>query len=226
MNKTVKSYLDFVNEGRTEQKKIDELLEIMKKRKLTKEEQDLLVHLSKGGSLPEEEHDRPTLQTHKTGGGYLFDDEGNVMTHEEEPTNPGQEFVTTKGKQRSADKIHDVIDARVYRNKDSEERLIFSHATYETDSGITNDWIIYRTIGTDKHIYGQFMDTNLPRFQYYKTTPPDILWKELDYKYDYGMILDEDLYEDFTNFVTLYKENQRRNAHVLDRLHNRFKKIL
>jgi hypothetical protein len=52
------------------------------------------------------------------------------------------------------------------------------------------------------------------------------MWKELDYSFDYGMILDEDLYEDFMTFVTLYKEDQRKHADYLRRLRLRFVKLL
>ncbi len=227
MDKIVKSYRSFINEGKREQQKIDELLEIMNKRKLTAEEHELLVTLSKGGSLPDEPDDRPILQTHKTGGGYLFDDEGNVLT-DEEPEKPGQEFVTVKGKQKGADKLStkDIMDARVYRNKDNEERRIYVYTTIETDSGITNDWIIYRTGGGDKYPFGQFLDTNAQKYAFYKKMSPEQLWGELDFTFDYGMVLDEDLYEDFINFVELYKENQRRNIDVLNKLRLRFLKLL
>ena len=226
----IKSYDGFVNEGKREQQKIDELLDIMSKRKLTKEEMDLLSFLSKGGSLPDEEPDvPPTLQMHKTGGGYLYDDEGNVLTQkEEEDIKPGQEFTTVKGKQGGADKLkkEDIADARVYRNKDSEERKFYAYITIEKDGEISHDWIIYKTVVRDKYPFGQFMDTNASKFKYYKTTTPEALWKELDYQFDYGMVLDPDLYEDFFNFVELYKENQARNRDVLRTLHARFSKLL
>jgi hypothetical protein len=220
----IKSYNIFINEGAVEKKKIDELLDIMSRRKLTAEENELLIHLSKGGAL---EEDKPTLVKHKTGGGYMFDEKGNVMT-EEEDEKPGQEFTTSKGKQMGADKLkkENIIDARVYRNRDSDERFFYVATSYETDSGMTSDWIIYRTAGGEKYPLGMFLDTNAPKFRYYKTTPANILWKELDFKYDYGMILDDDLYEDFINFVELYKENQNRNKGILEQIHKRFCSLL
>jgi len=223
--KVVKSYKVFLNEGAAEQKKMDELLDILSRRKLTEDERELLVHLSQGGSLPEEE--KPTLATHKTGG-YMFDDEGNVIT-EDDGEKPGKEFTTTKGKQSGVDKISkkvDVVDARVYRNKDSDERFFYVPTSYETDSGMTSDWIIYRTGGGSKYPLGMFLDTNALKFRYYKTTPANALWKELDYRYDYGMMLDDDLYEDFINFVELYKENQIRNRDILQTIHGRFCSLL
>ena len=44
--------------------------------------------------------------------------------------------------------------------------------------------------------------------------------------YDYGMVLDRDLYEDFTNFVDLYKTNQAKYGNMLLRLRDRFMKLL
>lgn len=225
MDKIVKSYRSFINEGKREQQKIDELLEIMNKRKLTTEEREFLITLSRGGSLPYEPDDRPILQTHKTGGGYLFDDDGNVLT-DEEPYKPRQEFVTVKGMQKGSDKLStkDIMDARVYRNKDNEERRIYVYI--EKDGGIANDWIIYRTGNGDKYQFGQFLDTNAQKYAFYKKMSPEQLWGELDFTFDYGMVLDEDLYEDFINFVELYKENQRRNIDVLNKLRLRFLKLL
>ena len=224
----MKKFHEFINEGKREEAKMNELLEIIKKsklggRKLTEEEHDLLVSLSKGESLPDESS---TLKMHKTGGGYLYDDEGNVLTEEEPEINPGKEFVTAKGKSRSSDKfdVEDIIEARVYRNKNSEERFIYSYMTIETDNGITNDWIIYRTNGGKE--FGMILDTNLDRFKYYKQTIPDVLWKELDFKFDYGMILDQDLYQDFINFIELFKENKARNKEILKRLYMRFCTLL
>jgi len=205
---------------------MDELLDILSRRKLTEDERELLVHLSQGGSLPEEE--KPTLATHKTGGGYMFDAEGNVMT-EDDDEKPGEEFTTTKGKQSGADKVSkkiDVVDARVYRNKGSDERFFYVPTSYETESGMTSDWIIYRTGDGSRYPLGMFLDTNAPKFKYYKTTPANVLWKELDYRYDYGMMLDDDLYEDFINFVELYKENQIRNRDILQTIHRRFCSLL
>ena len=219
------NYDDFVsNEGKREQQKIDELLDIIRKRKLTDEEKELLLFLNKGGNLPDD--DKPSLATHKTGGGYLMDDEGDVLT-EEEPDKPGEEFVTVKGKQRSAEKLdaENVLDARVYRNKNSENRVIHAYITHEGDSGMTNDWIIYST-AADRCEFGQFKDTTSPKYEFFKKITPEMMWKKLDYSFDYGMILDEDLYEDFMTFVTLYKEDQRKHADYLRRLRLRFVKLL
>lgn len=218
----MKSFLRFINEGKREEAEINRLLDKGLKN-LSDEEKDLLRRLSSGESLPEEE--RASLKMHKTGGGYLYDDEGNIMTEEEPEIKPGQEFVTAKGKMRSADKLpnEEIIDARVYRNKDSEERFIFSHVTLETESGVTHDWLIYRTGGSE---FGMFMNTNSEKFKYYKLTPPEVLWKEKDHQYDYCMVLDQDLYEDFVNFAELYKENQKRNNTILRQLHNRFRGLL
>lgn len=218
------NFIEFLYEGKREEAKINELLEIMKKRKLTSDENDLLIYLSKGGTLSDEKS--PALKLHKTGG-YLYDEEGNVLTDEEPVTEPGKEFITTKGRSRPLDKLQteDIIDARVYRNKNSEERFIYSYVTLKTDSGITNDWIIYRTEGGKK--FGMILNTNSDKFKYYKQIVPDILWKELDYMYDYGMILDQDLYEDFINFIELYTRNKSgRNDEILDRLHKRFCTLL
>lgn len=223
MDRIIKSYLGFVNEGR-EQEKIDQLLDIMKTRKLTQDEKDLLTRLSMGETLPDDE---PVIKKHKTGG-FLFDEEGNVMT-EEEPVNPGEEFYTTKGKQRSAEKLEtkDVMDARIYKNKESLERFIFAYVSVESESGMTNEWIVYRTGKDPKFPYGQFLDPLSVKYQSeFKNITPDILWERLDYMYDYGMVLDRDLYEDFTNFVDLYKTNQAKYGNMLLRLRDRFMKLL
>jgi len=216
-----------LNEGKREEAKMNELLDLMKRRKLTQDESDLLKSLSRGESLPEEDNTPPTLKTHKTGGGYLFDDEGNVMTEEEGEAKPGQEFTTAKGKTRSVDKIQppeELIDARVYKNKASEERFIYSYVTLTDEKGVTShDWIIYRTGGGD---FGSLMNTNAEKFKYYKQVTPEVLWKELDHRFDYCMVLDQDLYEDFVNFIELYRENSKVNKDVLTRLYKRFSCLL
>ena len=228
--KIVKSYNNFVNEGKREQVKLDELLDIMSKRKLTKEEKDLLDKLSKGESLDDDSDKPSALQSHKTGGGYLFDQEGNVLTAgEEEDDKPGQEFYTAKGKQRSAEKLKrgNFIDARIYRNKDSDERMIFANITVQKGDNVENDWLIYRSGSqSGKFPMGQFMDTKSPKYSAYKTKTPEIMWKDLDLDFDYGMVLDQDLYEDFINFVELYKENQVRHKDILTRLRRRFLGLL
>jgi hypothetical protein len=228
MDNTI-SFMRFINEakGAREQKKIDELLDkIQGGGKLTDEERNLLVRLNKGEELPYEEEDKAVLKTDKTGG-LKFDSQGNVIT-EDEPTKAGQEFVTAKGKQRSADKIarRSSSEARIYRNKDSEERFIYCQYIIDSETGKTSDFYVYRTGGGDKYPYGQFLDTSVQKYSFYRRITPDILWKELDYTWDYGMVLDDDLYEDFMNFVELYRENQFRNRHVLETLKQRFDKLL
>lgn len=225
MNNEIKSFIKF-NEGLREQEKIDELLDIASQRKLTPEETDLLKRLNAGENLPREE--KPTLKMHKTGGGFVFDKEGNIEVQGDNKTKPGEEFTTVKGKTRQVDKISkkELLDARIYKNKDSEERFIYSYVKTETVSGTTTDWIIYRTGGGDKYPFGQFLDINVPRYNFFKRITPEQLWKELDYVWDYGMVLDEDLYEDFKNFIDLYKQDQVRNRQVLIAIRNRFLKLL
>lgn len=225
-NKLIKSFNNFINEGKSEEAKLDELMDIMAKRKLTSEEKDLLDRLSRGESLPV---DKPTLQTHKTGGGYLFDQGGNVLTGEEEEEKPGKEFYTAKGKQRSAEKLKkgNFIDARVYRNKDSDERMIFANITIQKGEEMENDWMIYRSGSqSGKFPLGQFMDTKSPKYAAYKNKTPEIMWKELDLDFDFGMVLDQDLYEDFINFAELFRENQVRHKDILNRLRRRFLGLL
>ena len=231
MNKIIKSFNIFINEGKREQIKIDELLDKGIKN-LTAEEKELLGKLSKGDTLDEDDDDRggtPTLKMHKTGGGYLYDDDGNVMT-EEEPgeTKPGQEFVTAKGKQSSIDKLDEdkILDARVYRKKDSENRVIYVYTTIETESGQTNSWIIYKTDGGTDFPFGQFINMESPKNAHLKSRNPAAMWEEKDWEYDYGMVLDEDFYGDFINFVQLYKEGNLRNKDILLRFKTRFTKLL
>ena len=230
----IMSFNLFVNEavkGKKEQKKIDELLDKGFKN-LTAEEKELLNRLSQGGSLDDDDDERggtPALKMHKTGGGYLYDDEGNVMTEEEdETTKPGQEFVTAKGKSSSIDKLEedDILDARVYRQKDSENRVIYVYTTFETESGQTNGWIIYKTEGGPDFPFGQFANMESPKNAHLAHRTPAAMWAEKDWDFDYGMVLDEDFYEDFINFVQLYKEGALRNKDILLRLKSRFTKLL
>lgn len=217
--RVVKKYNKFIKEGKREQAKIDELLDIIKKRKLTDEEKDLLTRLGRGESLPEES--KPVLQTHKTGCGYIFDEEGDVLV-EEEPDAPGKQFFTAKGKQKGVDKlkIDQAPEARVYKNKNSEIRQFFVNITKDDK----NDWIIYRTVG--KTPFGEFCDTNSSKYSFYKNMTPEQLWEELDNYWDYGMVLDNDLYQDFMNFAELFKEDQVRYREMLTKLRNRFLKLL
>lgn len=223
--KVIKSYVHFVNEGKREQDKIDQLLEIMAKRKLTEEERNLLSSLSKGGSLPEE--DKPVYKKNKLTNDLETDDVGNVIV-EEDPGKAGSEFVTSKGKQNSVDKIkiEDIIDARVYKNKTSEENVFFAYTTSEKEGVVENNWIIYRTGSMDKYPLGQFMDVNAPKYIRFKTKTPEQMWKDLDFEFDFGMILDQDIYEDFINFVELYKESQVKHAKILQKLRSRFVKLI
>lgn len=221
----MRNFFQFIMEGKREEAKMNELLDILTKRKLTPEEHELLVSLSKGESLPEEE--KEVLKMHKTGGGFLYDDEGNILTQkEEEEIKPGQEFTTIKGKTRSTGreevKPEEFFDARVYRNKDNEERFIYVHRT--DDEGV-HDWIIYRTDGGKE--FGKILDTNLDKLKHYKSTTPEQLWKELDYRFDYGMVLDQDICEDIINFAELYKAGGKGGSrNIMDRLHRRFCTLL
>lgn len=216
----MKGFFQFITEGKREEAKMNELLDKGIKN-LSSEERDLLSRLSRGESLPEE---IPELKMHKTGGGYMYDDEGNVITTDEEELKPGKEFTTNKGKIRPVDKIEEILNARVYRNRDNEERFIYAYMTEINDGVETKDWIIYRTDGGKE--FGKILDTNIDRLKHYKKTIPDVLWKELDFKFDYCMVLDQDLYEDFMNFIELYKAGGKRGRDVMDRLHRRFCTLL
>lgn len=218
--KVIKTYGKFINEGKREQDKIDELLDIILKRKLTKDEQDLLTRLSKGESLPEE--NKPSIVSHKTGGGYMFDDQGNVMTEEEPET--GREFVTNKGKQKSVNLTKkDNLDARVYRNKSSEERFFFVNITEDNEGKMLNDWLIYRT-GSVKYPLGQFMDTKSEKFASFKNKTPEMMWKDNDTEFDYGMVLNDELYQDFIEFAEIFKT--LKNKSRITQLREKFLRLL
>lgn len=223
--KNIKSFINFINEGKREQDKIDELLEILSRRKLTSEERDLLDLLGKGGKLPEE---NIVYKKNKLTNDLETDDQGNPIV-EENPIVSGKEFVTNKGKKNSVDKIKidEIIDARVYKNKTSEENIFFVYLTENNEGVINNKWAIYRTGGSsDKHPIGQFMDVNNPRFSKFKNKTPDQMWKDLDFDFDYGMILDQSLYQDFIYFMELYKEDQIKHMNLLKKLRNRFIKLI
>jgi hypothetical protein len=195
-------------------------LDILNTRKLTDDEKDLLARLSKGESLPE-----PSMKKHKTGGGYMFDDKGKVIL-EDEPADTGKEFLTSRGKQKKIQpKKNDVIDARVYRNRNSEERFFFLYVTTEKENGSESTWVIFRT-GSERYPLGQIMDIRSPKFADFINKHPEQLWKELDFDFDYGMILDDELYEDVVEYVELYKDNQVRYKNRLIELKNKFLKLL
>jgi hypothetical protein len=231
-NNNLKTFIKFY-EGRREQEKIDELLDIASQRKLTDEEKDLLKRLNKGELLPPEEKERTKLMMHKTGGGFLYDDQGNIMVQKGEGEKEGSEFVTDKGRTRQIDKLvarESMLNARVYRNRESEERFVYCYQTATNDSGITsNEWIIYRTISgpmLERFPFGQFLDTSAPKYSFFKRMTPEHLWKELDYTWDFGMVLNEELYSDFMKFLKLYKENQIKNKEILTEIRNKFTKLL
>jgi hypothetical protein len=225
-----KTFSNFLGEGKREQDKINEFLD-KGIQNLTREEKALFDRLLKGGTLPTESKAPPVIKTDKTGN-YLKDEDGRVITEpdkdEDTELDAGQEFTTGKGKKIGADKIvpPKIINARVYRNKDSEERFIYSYVTLEdADGGKYNDWIVYRTGGGRE--FGAFLDTSNPKFSYYRTTAPKALWEILDWKYDFGMMLDDDLYEDFTTFIELYKNREERaNRGPLTALYRRLSGLL
>lgn len=228
MNRRVIPYDDFLIEGKREQQKIDELLD-KGFSNLSDEEKELLKHLVGGGDLPKEDKDSPTLLKTKSGM-LVTDDEGRVVTADkDDEEEPGKEFTTQKGKTRGVEKFKREVnlDARAYRNKDSEERFFYVLENIYDASGMTlYNWHIYRTGDGSKYPFGMFMDLESQKFGFYKRLKPDILWKELDYVWDYGLILDEDLYEDFMNFTSLYKTNQSSNSQILTTLRNRFAKLM
>ena len=219
----IKKFVQFINEesapiGRRENDEINRLIDLMGKRDLTPEEKKLLDDLGNGKKLPEPTP--PKLKTHKTGG-FLFNDEGDVMTEEETESSEdeeGKEFVTSRGKSKgvSVGSVEKPIETRVYRNRDSEERMIYSFEN--------GRWKIYRSGG--KTEFGMFLDESSPLYKKYENTPPAEMWKSLEGVYDMGMILDKGTYDEFSIFCDLFYEDQRKNRSYLQQLHKKLKTLL
>jgi len=192
----LKNYTDFIKEGKREEDEINRLLDLMDKRQLTDEEKKLLSDLSSGKKLEEE---KPTLAKHKTGG-LLFDEEGDVITHGEEPK-AGEEFVTKKGKQSSLEVEHDDrTNARVYRANGSDERFYFVSSS--------DGWIVYRTGG--KYEFGMFLSKDSKYYGEIASMNVDELWDDLNWKFDIGMELDKKTLDDFKYFMELYYEKDQK----------------
>jgi len=188
----IKTYTGYLFEGQREQRKIDELLDISTTRRLTDEEKDLLRRLSSGESLPAESPKK--------------DDGKNA------------EFFTEKGKKNSAEDTEKKLadkpvvnyEARVYRNKTSEERFIFVH---RPDN---NTWIVYRTGNPDRTPLGIFLNTTSTRYiEMYFGKTPQALWKMNDMDFDYGMILDQETYNLFIEFTGLAKDTDKNRAKLI-----------
>lgn len=220
----IKNFMEFINEessqiGKRENDEINRLIDLMSKRELTPEEKKLLDDLGNGKKLPEKEP--PKIKTHKTGG-FLFDDKGDVMTEEEEESSDtddeGKEFLTSKGKSKgsSIGLSETPIDTRVYRNRDSEERMIYSYQD--------GKWVIYRSGG--KSEFGMFLDESTPLYKKYENISPVEMWKNLEGVYDVGMVFDKGTYDEFLIFCELYNESQIKNKIYLQQLHKKLKTLI
>lgn len=190
----IKNFNKYLFEGRREQKKIDELLDISTTRRLTDVEKDLLRRLSSGEKLPKEED--------------ITDQDGG-------------EFFTDKGKKIGADKLEKNIDhggaiARVYCYKNSPERFILYYSTN------TNVWYIYRTGNPDKMPLGVFLSRESQLYKdSYNDKKPEQVWLDCDQRYDYGMILDQDLLKLFEELLDLSKRPET-NRNKIIKIRQRF----
>jgi hypothetical protein len=196
----IKNFNNYLFEGQREQKKIDELLDISTSRRLTDEEKDILRRLSAGEKLPAE-----------------FDKKKDENTGE---------FLTNKGKRVSADKIEQklnaagTLNARIYSRHNSPERfiLVFSN---EIDH-----WFIYSTGDPNKTPLGVFLNKESPLYvENYQGKSPEQVWNFCDKKYDYGMILDDDLFNLFNELLNLGKKPVENRTRIIQ-IRERFLKLL
>lgn len=196
----IKSFNGYLFEGQREQEKIDQLLDLSASRRLTDEEKDLLRRLSAGEKLPADAEKRE-------------DSSG--------------EFLTNKGKKNSADKIEQklnkagtLLNARVYSYHNSPERFVLVFLD-ELDR-----WFIYRTGNPEKTPLGIFLSKDSPLYiQNFQDKTPEQVWKDCDQKYDYGMILDDELYRIFNELLELGKTPQENRARIIQ-IRERFLKLL
>lgn len=227
MDKKIISYNHFLrlNEGLREDKKIDELLDILKIRKLTDEEKDLLKRLSNGEKLPPPA--AVNLKKDKTGG-LIFDENGNPIVQKDDEIKAGSVFQTKKGKNKiSPENKNNILEARVYKNKNSTENFffVFTSITNDATNEITPYLFIYRTGGNAMPI-GTFMNDERKKAQNFRNDmPPSELWKQLDLDFDYGMILDFELYQDLIELIEIFGKPER-NKNRITQIKNKFLKLL
>ena len=214
----IKNFNNFINEGKLEQDKINELIDKMSGgTKLTSEELKLLDYLSRGGSLKQQ---IPVLKTDKTGG-FVFDEEsGDVMT-EESPSKKDvcKEIFTKKGETNPIKNNTGSYNYRVYKNKNSDETRF-----YIFDISGDKQWTIFRTGG--KNIYGSFLRKDVPSYEHFKNKTPEQLWAELDTIYDYGMILDDETIKIFNRFYEIFHNEPEKHKKELLSLFTKLKNLL
>lgn len=197
----IKNFNGYLFEGQREQKKIDELLDISTSRRLTDEEKDLLRRLSAGEKLPAD--------------------------IEKKKDSESGEFLTNKGKKHSADKIEQklnragtLLNARIYSYRSSPERFILVYSD-EHDR-----WFIYRTGDPAKTPLGVFLSKEAPLYvQNFQEKTPEQVWKDCDQKYDYGMIMDDELLNMFNDLLKLGKNPQDNKERIIQ-IRKRFLTLL
>lgn len=175
---------------------------------LTSEEQRIFKDAQKGKLTLE----KPVYKKDKVTGDIELDPVTNIPIRIDiETLTPGVPFITSKGK--GAEKKV-IINGRCYWDIDENHKTFY---VYGGEISETNPQglVVWKTVSSSGKPLGAFIvpkgESNL--------TPAD-LWKNLNNKFDKGIILDKETYLTFLEFDKLFHTSRKENADRLDRLYN------
>ena len=178
---------------------------------LTKKEKQIFDE-AKNGKTP---FDKPVYQRNKLTGDIEIDEKGNpVKVDFSGVIIPGVPFLTSKGKGVEKKSI---INARCYWNNIDKVKYYYVYGGPVSDTN-SNGLIIWKTESKSGNPLGAFI---IPKSE--ATMNPVALWKNLNNKFDKGIILDQDTHDKFLEFYNLYKSSRKDNISKLMDLFNYLK---
>lgn len=146
--------------------------------------------------------DNPVYKRNKVTNDIEYDNKGKPIELNINKLIPGVPFVTSKG--RGLKKI-EVVRGRCYWNLDENHKTFYVYGNEITDIN-PQGLIIWKTISNSGKDFGSFI---IPKGLGYMTEIE--LWKNLNDKFDKGIILDKDTYMKFLEFDELYHDSKKMN---------------
>jgi hypothetical protein len=171
---------------------------------LTNKEKEIFEDAKKGKLLL----DRPIYKKDKVTGDIQMGPDGRPIRLDKDNLIPGVPFITSKGK---GGKKANIINGRCYWNIDDSCRYYYVYDKKSIDEENPNGLIIWKSVSKSGKEYGAFI---VPKTE--ANLEPDNLWKNLNKKFDKGVVLDKETYAKFLEFDNLYHTAKKANIEKID----------
>jgi hypothetical protein len=184
------------------------------KESLTKREMEIF----KDATMGKLKSENPVYKKDKVTGDIELDAKGQPIRLDKEIIQVGVPFVTSKGRGISKETVRTSVNGRCYWDVDDNIKVFYVYGGEITETN-PEGLIIWKSVSKSGKPMGSFI---IPKGEALMSM--ENLWKNLNGKYDKGIILDKETYGKFLTFDELYHSGKVANIEQLQILYNYLRK--